>query len=741
MIGAGFTLRKRAFLLSACVASVAAVTSCGGGSTGSISASGADKTYLSVQASDAEGDALSYQWRVTAGSIDNRNAKETVWTLPAGRGLHFAYVTVSDGKGGWAEQQYAVSADALDSEAPTPAPISRSAPAVVDVDGATNRLRLALPSSQTRFKPSGGGAVVARTVYLPDVQIQVVEQISRAVAYAGSTNLNGEIDLPKLVNGRAYDVLCTTQSGAPLVACGSFVASSEAQARSIAPALTSAQNLRLFGHVALADGSTCGNENAFFSIQSAATVQLQAADGSALGAPARVNRYGDYQLGAAAAVRGAFRLLVTCESYSATLTVPASTDPAGYVASAPIELSHAIANTSPRIVKMVANGADGNVRGRMITPGQGTGTGLFAGAGHYLTYKGVDTRLSACLYYRALGAVAECDAQGNPSAPISLDDWKTKNGFGRASDVSARYVNGNDLNLVRLMTATRSPSGDIAFVVCNTPGPDGTSQAEVDQFVHDAIDNKNRVACVAMEYSSVTGANGGRPFTQFYTFGPSGNLLLSINLDGRGEKYIPGSCVACHGGSTYNGRFPEQATASPDLGSRFLPFDTGNYRFASDAALNEAAQGEAFYQLNRLVQATEPVTVPPTATSALIDGWYRTSHVLDKNYVPPAWAAEETANPGAAKFYKSVIAISCRTCHSSLGQRFDWDSVVLTPSRASQQFCGGTADLAVNASMPQALISSDHLFEKINGDTALAGLVSHYLGCSAPLADPAYARR
>ena len=125
----------------------------------------------------------------------------------------------------------------------------------------------------------------------------------------------------------------------------------------------------------------------------------------------------------------------------------------------------------------------------------------------------------------------------------------------------------------------------------------------------------------------------------------------------------------------------------------------------------------------------------------MIDGWYRTSHVLDKNYVPPAWAAEETAHPGAAKFYKSVIAISCRTCHASLGQPFDWDSVVLTPSRASQQFCGGTADLAVNASMPQALISSDHLFEKINGDTALAGLVSHYLGCSAPLADPAYARR
>jgi len=742
MIPARYAMRQRALALLTCLGSAAALSSCGGGggATGSPAGSGNDKTYLSVAATDADGDALGYQWRVTGGSIENRNASQTVWTMPAGPGIHFAYVTVSDGKGGWTEQQYAVSTDTLGNDASAPAPITRAAPAVVDTDGTTSRLRITSPDD-TRFKPESGGAVAKRTVYLPDVQVQVVDTATGTVVFAGATNLNGDLDLPKLGSGRTFDVRCAADNGAPMVSCGGFTSSNEALVRGVVPALTAAQNLRLFGHVALADGSVCGHENAFFAIASAATVQLRLADGTALGAPHRVNRFGDYQISAAVPVRAALRLSVQCEGYSATLDVPASTAAAGYVASTPIELSHAIANSGPQVVKMVANGSDGNVRGRMITPGQGSGSASFAGADHYLTYKGADTRLSACLYYRALGAVADCDAQGNPVQPISFDDWKRSNGFGSAADVHADYINQRDLNLVRRMTATRNAGGGIAFYVCNAPGPDEQSQKEIDQVLHDAIDTKNLVACVAMEYTPVTGANGGQPFTKFFTFGPSGNLLLSINLDGRGEKYMPGSCVACHGGTTYNGRFPEQATASPFLGARFLPFDTGNYLFASDASLSEAAQSEAFFRLNDLVKATE--LSPTSATSQLIQGWYQAGHVLDKTYVAPAWRAIDNvpATQGAARFYRDVIGISCRTCHVSLGAKFDWESIILTPARASTQFCGGTSELALNASMPNALISYDRLYDRIRSDAALAALVNQYLGCTSPKPDPAYAKR
>jgi len=740
MFRAGFLIGERALALATCAVSVAALTSCGGGSTGNSQDSGVNKTYLSVEATDADGDTLQYQWRVTGGSIDNRNASSTVWTMPASRGIHFAYVTISDGRGGYVEQQYAVNADRLDLLPPSQAPIVRAAPAVTDVEGATARLRF-LSTVDTRFQPASAGAPEARTVFLPDVQVQLFDQSTGSLVFGGTTDLSGDLDLPKLVAGTTYNVRCAAQNGTPLQDCGSFVADDEAAIRSLAPLLTGAQNLRLFGHVALAGGEVCGHESAFFGIRSAATVQLRLADGTAIGAQLHVNRFGDYQISVAVPVHAALKLDVQCEGYAASLDVPVSPDPAGYVASVPVELSHVIANNRPQLVRMVANGSDGNIRGQMVVPGDGTGSNVHPGADHYLTFKGVDTRLSACLYYRALGAVEDCDAQGNPSGAISFSDWKTKNGFGLGADVTANFINQRDLNLLRRMVATRSASGGIAFYVCNAPGPDGKSQTEIDRVIEEGMDDKNKIACVAMEYTPVTGANGGQPITQFFTFGPDETLLLSINLDGRGEKFMPGSCVACHGGSTYNGRFPEQATASPFLGARFLPFDTGNYLFSSKSSLSEASQSEAFFQLNQLVLATEIDL--NSATSRLINGWYANGHVLDKTYVPPAWqlADAQPATAGAARFYQEVIAISCRTCHVSLGTRFDWDDIVLTPARAQTQFCGGTPNVAVNAAMPNALISRDRLFERIESDASLAALVEQFLGCSAPLPDPVYDKR
>jgi len=734
------TITRRLRIFAACAAGGAVLASCGGGSTGSERDSGLDKTYLSVDAADADGDSLTYQWRVTSGSVENRNARETVWTMPEGPGLHFAYVTISDGKGGWTEQQYAVASDALDTLAPQRPATVHAAPAVVDIDGTQNRLRFSA-ANVTLFAPPQGGTAERRVVYLPDVQVQVAVQATGSVVFAGRTDARGEVDLPKLQTGTTYDIRCATADDAPLVTCDTFTVGSEAGVRVVLPAAGPARNLRLHGHVALADGSVCGHESAFFGIHTAATVQLQQADGTALAAPVRVNRFGDYALDAAVAVRAALKLKVQCEGASTTLDVPASPDPAGYLASSPIELSHAMPNSRPQIVKMVANGADGNVRGRMIELDEGAASNAFRGGDHFLTYKGRDTKLSACMYYRALGAVRDCDAQGNMIEPISFDDWKRKNGFGTPSVVTADYINERDLNLVRRMVATRSSSGGIAFYVCNHPGPEGRSQKEIDDVIETGLKGERRVGCVAMEYTPTTGANGGQPFTKFFTFLPSGALVPSVNLDGRGEKFMPGTCVACHGGSTYNGRFPEQAGASPYLGSRFLPFDTGNYLFSSDPALGESAQSEAFYQLNQLVAATEPA--PDSPTHRLVQGWYAGGHTLDKSYVPAPWLAADAdpATPGAASFYREVVGTSCRTCHVSLGTKFDWDSVILNPTRARTHVCGGTADVALNATMPNALEAGDRLLERSRDDAQLAALMTRFLGCSAPSPDPVYARR
>jgi len=300
-----------------------------------------------------------------------------------------------------------------------------------------------------------------------------------------------------------------------------------------------------------------------------------------------------------------------------------------------------------------------------------------------------------------------------------------------------------DLNLVRRMYATQA-GNSVAFYVCNHPGPVSASQNEVDQVLDIGLSDQKRVACVAMEWSPTPGVNGNQAFTKFLTFGPDGSLIPSINLDGRGEKYMPGACVACHGGASYNGGFAPKAAGSsalsPYLGSRFLPFDTGNYLFGSATALTEQTQSEAIYQLNQLVKQTEADTT--TATSKLIDAWYETGHTLNTAYVPSAWVS---AGANSGLFYQKVIGGVCRTCHTAMGPSFDWDSASnlskVTGALGNQHFCGGTAELALNASMPNALISRDRLADRIGASAELTDAMKLYLGCVTPKADPVYPSR
>src|SRR5690348_13354034 len=66
---------------------------------------------LSVDAGEDFGNPLTYQWRATDGHIVDQNSPATDWTLANGPGIHFAYVLVSNGKGGYTEGRIAVNTD------------------------------------------------------------------------------------------------------------------------------------------------------------------------------------------------------------------------------------------------------------------------------------------------------------------------------------------------------------------------------------------------------------------------------------------------------------------------------------------------------------------------------------------------------------------------------------------------------------------------------------------------------
>src|SRR5262245_60659152 len=66
---------------------------------------------ISVQASDPKGGPLSFEWRSTDGRVNDVNAATTTWKAPDGPGLHFVYVLVKNGKGGYTERRVAISTE------------------------------------------------------------------------------------------------------------------------------------------------------------------------------------------------------------------------------------------------------------------------------------------------------------------------------------------------------------------------------------------------------------------------------------------------------------------------------------------------------------------------------------------------------------------------------------------------------------------------------------------------------
>jgi hypothetical protein len=305
----------------------------------------------------------------------------------------------------------------------------------------------------------------------------------------------------------------------------------------------------------------------------------------------------------------------------------------------------------------------------------------------FLSAAGTDSWTSACQYYKAVGAVSaatDCST-GKFTQPITYWDWQKAVKIGRFATPGtptfrAAFVNKVDLNLARVHQSISYGPDNTAAVVCNHLGTKkffNPTQNDIDHAVLNAVENRNLVACVAMD--DIPSINSESPFVRFLIFGPSGELLPSINLDGRAEKFVPGTCTVCHGGS--NG------TGHANINAHFLPYDVGNFEFANVPGLRKCDQQEAIYHLNQNVLKASPTQAETDLIGvAGASGWYQypnngqcsphVTHVLDENYVPPStlafpnnWRSQSAAIQDT---YRNFVARSCRTCHVAQ-PGFNWD--------------------------------------------------------------------
>jgi hypothetical protein len=667
--------------------------------TASVRGDDSVKVKLRVEASEADGNLLTYHWRATDGHIVDHNLPTTHWTLPNGPGIHFAYVLVSNGKGGYTEGRIAVNTDGN----PTTTVVPRD---------------------------------------------QYAEAASRIF------NINGK---------------------------GVFQSSIGA-----APKPLDDGTGTITGTLLLGDFSVCGKRIPFFGVDVIARVQLRDNNDNVLSETV-LNPYarGEFTLKDAP---GGTKLFAICEG--AHLTVTNVIRNPGF-SGGPVNFLVISDTTQPEVKSMAATTQDGKSVGIFPvqpTPVLGTLPSDFfgrqdfnvRGTPRFLSFKGLDTRKGGCEYYKAIGAIHDCDAAGNfVGAVLNFKNWRKSVRIGEfrqtgafsPTEPEAVFINETDLNLTRdhhsiSYGADSQGKQQLAAYVCNHPSAaadqtlDPTGLFPAQSSIDTAIDKvlkvdaghpqgRKLVACVAMDRSSdIVDVNGnktrdqfGEPFTRFLIFGPNGDLLPSVNLDGNGEKFVPGACVACHGGTGYFaianntlfapsasvpifGGFPETGEATPNLQSYFLPYDVGNFLFSSKHpnTIDDPQMQLAIFELNenawlvdRDIASQNLGTFPNRISNAfddLFDRWYHGSIVFDLNALPPSSLVNSPYGADTDKFYRNVVARSCRTCHVAMdGANFETeDPIPLIANLVCGQALNGIDTDALSYQMPNSQVTFDRFW-------------------------------
>jgi len=650
---------------------------------------------VTVQATDTSGGKLSYRWRSSDGTIKNVDHPTTTWTLPNGPGLHFAYVLIGNGLGGFTERRVAVNTDTIGTPPKVPAPRKLVAPPAAAQQGDFYRSFVNL-----------GGFGGPHFVYVPNAAAYLQDSVS-GNRYPASgnvlTDLKGQFQIPAVPPANSYVVNCSVDGGVTFSNCtggaaGFGMTEMLPAATSDYICLTCGLATGFSGSLVLEDGSLCGTVNEFFGVRSTATATLLDNSGNTLAGPVPLDEFGDYFLPSSP---NAASVLLKCAKAKPMLVNVSGT----YLGQA------VLAGVSAPTVSSMSATLNGSPVGIFLPPPSGLPSDVLTRADGYLAEKGVDSRMGACQYYKAVGAVTRCGTVGSLIGAISFEDWKRtvkigKYAVGGVPEYTATYINKMDLNLTREHHSVSYGPSQTAAYVCNHLGPPFnllTPQSDIDTAIDNTVNGKNLVACVAMDFTTSPGVNNGQPFIRFLIFGPSGQLLPSVNLDGRREKFVPGTCVVCHGGDHYTGQFPEDGSGFANVGGHFLPYDTGNFEFSSKAGLTEAEQEQVIYFLNQNV-----LTAGPTlAEQELIAGWYANGPVLDKSYVPVSW---QTQSATAISFYQNVQARSCRSCHVAMVEGYNFDHYQnIAPGTQTDRFADTGFDVGINVCGGSAQVERDHM--------------------------------
>ena len=328
------------------------------------------------------------------------------------------------------------------------------------------------------------------------------------------------------------------------------------------------------------------------------------------------------------------------------------------------------------------------------------------------------------------------------NARDTLAKWKATNGFDTGSGTQLTFVFGDkkDLGYGRRMNARRNADGTLAFFVENylikNNGAYAYSTLNLDAAV--VRDTQWLVGVNAIEFSP--GPNGGAAFPKFYNFNAvTGQRAVFVDLDGRGDKAMPGPCISCHGGRG-DALTPNDATGKPrfnlvqngasqargDVQAHMHPFELDAFDFSSSPGFTRAESEAPMKTVNTWILCTYPIAAASTAPEdacrrAVKPGeWQGTAADLIKSayggdglpnakfadtYVPASWVTA-----GQSTLYTEVVAPSCRTCHIMRGTGLQSDLDFTSYAKFQSYSDRIKAHITDRGNMPLAKIVSDAFY-------------------------------
>ena len=312
----------------------------------------------------------------------------------------------------------------------------------------------------------------------------------------------------------------------------------------------------------------------------------------------------------------------------------------------------------------------------------------------------------------------------------SFAQWKSINGFPSADEFSAVYFNEGDLGSGREMHCreisareaglcrvkpipfVKYPGAKVTvrtacyvsnyFDTANLPSNDPATSVDLAVLGHQLGNSFGAKATVAMERvhfynegdfpanwcqfptSPIPASVTNR--VKFYVYGPdeADPALPEVALDDQGAKYVPGLCLACHGGD------PSFTEPTNIVDAEFLPFDVESFSYSTIAGYTLTDQQESFRELNAMVR--QAAVKFPSPIVELIDGWYPSATPGDGVLTPGATADTDfvpTGFAGNKRLYNGVIKPYCRMCHVSQSGSYAFnDSGTFAGTGANGAACG-----------------------------------------------------